>query len=144
MFSKQILGLWALQSWQLTTASGKVIHPYGENPRGLIHYSGDGFMSVTLEASDRKASGHPALTNLTPDESKNMYENFCSYCGAFEVIDGEVHHHIKHMSFKDWEGKTVVRKVTFDDDNLILSHDIDYQGEKVDSVLIWKKTSVSL
>ena len=118
MLTDKILGPWSLQSWTLTRVNGEVVHPYGEHPQGLIHYSNDGFMSVSLEAANRKPSGHPALSNLTPDESKAMYDNYAAYCGRFELIDDEVHHHIKHMSFKDWEGKTVVRKVSLKDDKI--------------------------
>ena len=98
-------------------------------------------MSVSLAAKDRKPVSKNSSFDLSAEELRQLYEKFASYCGRYELIDNKVYHHIKMMSFVDWENKTQVREVAYDSEYLTLTHDIEFQGHVVDSTLVWEKTN---
>lgn len=136
---EKILGLWSLYSWQIQMPKGDVINPYGDKPKGFLYYAADGFMSVSLAQGHREPLGRNPFLDMTAEEYKAMFEHYASYCGSYEIINDEVHHHIKMMSLVDWENTIKVRKFSFKDELLILSHELLYQDETVDSVLVWKR-----
>ena len=46
-----LVGTWRLASFELSSADGKVHHPFGEDVAGHIIYGEDGYMSVTMSAA---------------------------------------------------------------------------------------------
>lgn len=46
-----LAGAWGLESATTTTADGRVAHPFGTRPDGLLLYTTDGWMSATITSS---------------------------------------------------------------------------------------------
>ncbi|MBT7081288.1 MAG: hypothetical protein HN929_07470, partial [Chloroflexi bacterium] len=53
MSDKRFLGTWKLVSFEVRSIGDNVYYPWGENPAGYIMYNEDGYMSVSMMASDR-------------------------------------------------------------------------------------------
>jgi Lipocalin-like domain len=98
---EKLAGAWRLVEW---TASGPigVRHPQGADARGLIVYSSDGFMAAHLAAADGSSGS-------------------LSYCGSWELGEGEVVHHVELSSAPSFVGTDLVRSVSWEGDDLVLT-----------------------
>lgn len=45
---ERLQGCWLLRAYELQQADGRVVHPMGEQPEGLLFYSPGGYMSVLI------------------------------------------------------------------------------------------------
>lgn len=63
----RLVGGWRLTGYEVT-ADGKTEHPLGENPRGAILYTPDGYMSAQLAGPGpiRMTTGRTPTTSPTP------------------------------------------------------------------------------
>ncbi|MEO9017725.1 MAG: lipocalin-like domain-containing protein, partial [Mycobacterium sp.] len=83
-----LLGGWELSSFHSRDAdTGAVSHPLGVAPRGLILYTGDGYMSAQLTTG---TGAQPASDTNSPD-----YQ-YIAYGGRFHVDEdtATVHHDV--------------------------------------------------
>lgn len=55
--TNNVVGTWKLAWWEARTSIGEVSHPYGLKPKGLLIYTEDGHMSVTIMRSNRPHLG---------------------------------------------------------------------------------------
>jgi hypothetical protein len=120
-----LLGTWQLVSFQAVDVDGTVAKPYGDNPLGYLVYTADGRVFVQVAARERLElfgrSAHQGSVLL--DTAKpNTPLGAGSYCGTFEVRDGQAIHHIEfHLLLPSWSGLVEARSVALDGNRLILS-----------------------
>jgi hypothetical protein len=120
-------GTWRLVGRRVTHADGKVTNPVGENPRGFIMYSPDGYMAVEFFMSMKGADG-------------KMAERFLAYAGPYELQGDTMLHHLEVSAQPENIGKTYERKVSFENGDLLLSTSPDPQagpGSRGD--MIWRR-----
>lgn len=94
MNAEAFIGIWRLVSCE-ATAGGQTTFPLGREPRGSLLYTAEGRMSVTLSKADRLPFASGDLMGGTPDEKVAAFDSCLSYCGAFEVRDGQVIHRLE-------------------------------------------------
>jgi len=107
----RLVGGWRLTGYEVT-ADGKTDHPLGENPRGAILYTPDGYMSAQL------AGPGPYKDDDRPDAY------YIAYSGPFDVDETSetVNHHVQVSVIPSWLGTTQHRRARFDGpDKLTLS-----------------------
>ena len=75
----EIFGSWSLERFDIVSPEG-VEKPWGENVSGLLIYSKDGHMSVSINR---------ALNKSEPNEAKAIFDSILFYSGTFQ-IDGNV------------------------------------------------------
>jgi hypothetical protein len=120
-----LIGTWRLISWQDVDGAT----PLGDSPRGYLVYTPDGHVFVQMAARKRpKLFGPstsprrgPVLLETTP---ANTALGFVSYCGTFEVRDGEVLHHMEFAISPSNDGRVEHRSVVLNGDRLILGRDL--------------------
>jgi hypothetical protein len=102
--------------WRLTgfaeTAGDQTKHPLGDDPRGTILYTPDGYMSAQL------AGPEP----YDDDDQPDAY--YIAYSGPYDVDETNqtVSHHVQVSVIPSWLGTTQLRHVHFQGpDRLILS-----------------------
>ncbi|MFF8919207.1 lipocalin-like domain-containing protein [Streptomyces sp. NPDC015032] len=119
---KKLLGAWQLVSYAARSTDGKVIHPLGPTPYGLIVYTPQGYMSAQLGRGDRPPLRSARLEDASTDELAHAAADYVAYGGPFEVVDPTtVEHHVTTSLFPNWIGRPQVRKVSFDGSLLKLS-----------------------
>jgi len=124
-------GTWRLVGRRVTHADGTVTYPTGDNPRGFIMYSPDGYMAVEFFMPMKGPDGKVA-------------ERFLAYAGPYELQGDIMLHHMQVSAQPDNIGKTFERQVSFENGDLLLSTSPDLQaGPGSKGSMIWRKVSAT-
>jgi len=122
-------GTWRLIGRRVTAADGKVTYPTGDNPRGFIMYSPDGYMAVEFFMPMKGSDG-------------KMAERFLAYAGPYELQGDTMLHHLQVSAQAENIGKTFERKVSFENGDLLLSTSPDPQaGPGSMGSMIWRRVT---
>ncbi len=143
-----MIGSWELVRFESQdTTTGSVRQPLGPQPRGLILYTADGFMSAQLapgssdaEIDDSVAAG-PLARGTTPLAEPGGY---IAYTGPFHVDEQAaiVHHRVRMATMPDLLAAPQLREVRVDGDLLTLSAtSTDAAGTTTRSTLTWRRAT---
>jgi hypothetical protein len=120
---ERVLGAWELASFTALDAdTGRVRHPLGTAPRGLILYTGDGHMSAQLADSDMGG--------------------YVAYGGSFDVNEetSTLHHDVTMSMMPELLAQPQFRQASVEGDLLTLSATItDNAGATTHSSLVWRR-----
>lgn len=137
---ERFVGTWKLLSLELRSEDGGISYPLGNDAKGIIIYSADGYMSVILSGADRARFAVDDSLGGTEKEKADAYSTYFSYCGPYEVRGNVVIHHIELSSFPNWSGTDKERFFKFDDNKLILSASPYLVGGKEQTpYVIWER-----
>ncbi|WP_326538064.1 lipocalin-like domain-containing protein [Pseudorhodoferax sp.] len=119
-----LAGSWRLQRWEIAYGDGRApTLPYGEQPAGLIVYSGDGFMSACIGRSARPPLSSESVRSAPPAERLAAFESYFQYAGPYrlQTVDGrlQVVHEVEHALNPNFVGTQQVRNVDFDADGVL-------------------------
>ena len=139
--NNELIGLWKLQTWTLTDANNKVIHPFGSDALGVLIYTEGGYMSVHVMKKKYQLNQSGSALEATPQEAQQILQSYFSYCGKYSIDHKRqiVQHDIELMTTPNRIGTTVERHYQLKDSMLILSHKQPHKGEEKDSQLIWHR-----
>jgi hypothetical protein len=120
-----VLGAWELVSFVATNAAtGEDRHPLGSQPRGLILYTADGYMSAQLASSDM--------------------DSYVAYGGPFFVDEqtSTLHHDVSMSMMPELLAQPQFRQASVDGDFLTLSATTtDGAGATTHSSLVWRRAT---
>ena len=140
----RLIGAWKLVSYQEIPVDGsEPFEPLGHEPKGIIMYTPDGYMSAQLSKPDRPNFASGDWFAGTPEEYREEGTSYIAYSGPFHV-DKETQtltHSMFVSLFPDWTGQTQPRRVKVDGDILHLGTvaPIQSSGQTVNSVLTWRR-----
>ena len=120
---KSLHGSWILENFEIEKPDGSK-KPWGESMSGLLIYSPDGYMSVSINCkTDSK-------------EPNDVLNSVLFYSGTYHVLENTIKHQVKNATNLDRIGKELIRFYKFDSDLLHL-----YTPKQSFGVahLIWKK-----
>lgn len=143
---QQLIGAWKLVSYVEQPLDGSApVYPFSENPRGIIMYTPDGFMSAQLCHPDREPFASGDWFNGAPEEYEAEASTYVAYTGPFSVDEEKqtLTHSMFISLFPNWIGQTQPRVVSIDGDflNLSTASPIQSAGKTVNSRLRWKRAS---
>tara|TARA_Y100000590_G_C15718839_1_gene1012823 strand:+ start:829 stop:1254 length:426 start_codon:yes stop_codon:yes gene_type:complete len=121
MANNNIIGTWRLVSYFYIDKNGETGYPLGPNPKGYITYTEDGYMSVSMSASDRPNRSTDDLLDGTDEEKIAEAATYISYCGKYDLYDDRVVHKIEVALFPNRVGTSQTRYYKFEDDKVILT-----------------------
>lgn len=124
----KILGTWVLESFTIETAQ-KETKSWGQNCHGLLIYSPDGYMSVSINKDVERKSDVDA---------QNIYDSILFYSGTFIVEGDTIQHQVTQASNPARIGREMLRFVTFESNILVLTTPQESFGR---AILKWKKTT---
>ncbi|MNI59704.1 hypothetical protein D3C87_625720 [compost metagenome] len=141
---KQIIGTWSLvELIEIPVSGGAIIHPMGKNPKGLIIYNSEGYMSAQIMERNRKKNHQEPGKNASPEEYTQEGCTYLAYSGRFKTDDKKqmVSHMIYVSLFSDWVGQMLNRIVLFKDEFLHLESEKPFTSNSrlVTHKLIWKR-----
>ena len=116
---KDLIGIWRLIRFEMTSSDGETSRPFGETPDGRLVYSAGGIMSAHLGRGDRPAFRQMGETNEA--RALGAMRTHFSYSGRYRVEDDQVFHDVDMSISPDWVGETKVRRISFDGADLVLT-----------------------
>jgi hypothetical protein len=135
-----LLGTWKLKSCVVTTAAGRRLTPYGQNPTGYLSYSADGRMHAIGAASGRIV---PAAPTPPDHERVALHDTMFAYAGTYSVEAGKVIHHVDISWNEAWTGTDQIRLFELNGNTLTLTtHATDPASDTAAHyALVWEKVT---
>lgn len=133
---EQVIGTWALQSYQTADKEGNIVYPLGKDATGFIMYNPDGYMSAQLMQQGRPAYQSKDLHTGTQEEMATAAQGYLAYSGRYEIDEEkkELTHHMEVSMNPTWLGQSQPRLAQLDGDIITIKN-----GLKPDDKLIWKR-----
>lgn len=124
MRTQELVGVWRLESFHDIDSAGTLHEgPLGSEPQGLLFYSADGHVCVTMM---RTGDAHPE------------HSNYMSYAGTWRCEGDRVVHTIDVAPEPGWLGTEQSRDVELGVDELVL-HGTSLVGRPQRRVLHWRR-----
>jgi hypothetical protein len=124
--SKNYEGSWRLESFTIEDPTGNV-RPWGKNTHGLLIYSPDGFMSVSINRDNERKTGNDA---------KDLFDSILFYSGTYSDDGVVIRHKVTNASNPDRIGRDMIRYATLEGDLLTLKSPVESFGQ---ATLIWRR-----
>ena len=143
---EQLLGAWILVSYvERPVEGGADLHPMGREPRGIILYTHDGYMSAQLMAPGRPEFASGDWSTGSDEEFRAESSGYIAYSGPFHVDEerGALTHTMSVSLYPNWIGQTQPRVVHLDGDMLHLStaSPIRSGGRLVHAHVTWRRSA---
>ena len=142
MISEQdLIGTWQLESWAIGYSnSDELTYPYGEEPQGLLLYSSDGWMSVSIGLPGREAfPGDTPYRKLPEATRAEAFTSYFHYAGRYVVKDGDVTHYVTQSLNPNMPGSEQLRHAELDGHTLVLSGKDEFGGTTRFHSLVWHR-----
>jgi hypothetical protein len=138
-----LIGAWALQSYEARSVDGSdVIYPLGVDPRGIIMYTPDGYMSAQLMRSGRPRFSGDDMQLAPEHELAAAASGYLTYAGPYNVVrDGLIAHHVEVSLLPNWIGGTQYRAARLSGSVLELSppEPLLIDGQHRNLRLVWHR-----
>jgi hypothetical protein len=127
-------------SCETRTDDGSIDYPLGPDAVGLLIYTDDGHMSVSIARSRRPHFAAGDLLGGTGDEKARAVGSYVSYCGRYERRDESVVHQVEMSLFPNWTGRDQERRVKLDGNRLTLeAPPFTIKGREQRACLVWER-----
>lgn len=106
---ERLIGAWTLVSYQEIPVDGsESFEPLGPDPRGIIMYTPDGYMSAQLSRPDRPPFASGDWFVGTDEDYRREASTYIAYTGPFHVDEesGELTHTMFISLFPNWVGQS--------------------------------------
>ncbi|WP_446743308.1 lipocalin-like domain-containing protein [Silvibacterium acidisoli] len=143
------IGTWRLLDYSFLHDDGRVEKPWGDDVRGYIVYTAQGYMSANLSPAIHWTARRARLAaklSMNPGEERlrerNRRRDYIAYSGSFSVEDEKVIHHVEVSLYPNWVGRPEVRFYSFEENNLTLRTGPIRSGRHtVVAQLVWERVS---
>lgn len=146
MISKeQLCGTWDLESWTIGYSDrDDFTYPYGEDPQGLLLYTGDGWMSASICRSGRAGLPAEASFRKLPEADRAAaFSSYFHYAGRYRVVDGDVIHDVAQSLNPNMAGTAQLRHAELDGQTLVLSGKDEVGGATRFHSLVWHRLAAA-
>lgn len=124
-------------------SDGRISHPYGEEPGGMLVYDGRGSFSGQIMARGRPSFGTGNLLKGSDGEVRAAFEGYVAYYGSYMVDEADevMVHQVEGSFFPNWIGEQQVRKFQFSDDGRLELRTLPIKGSRAELtvVLLWQR-----
>lgn len=136
-----LLGAWQLESWSIGhEGRDEVSFPFGEDPVGLLLYTADDWMSVSVSRRDRAALPQDQpFRKIDSQRLAGAFKAYFHYAGRFRVSGDDVTHYVTQSLNPNFVGSEQLRHVELDGHTLVLSGRDEVDGRARFHHLIWHK-----
>lgn len=116
---QKIEGIWKLVSFLEQRPDGEWEHAMDDQAQGYISYWPNGRMQVLLGGGSR-----PRLrgewSQVPPEQKAECLDKLVAYSGSYTVEADRVLHHVDICWIPNWQGRDLVRLVSFPQANQLL------------------------
>jgi hypothetical protein len=130
----KLIGSWQLLSFSSISVDGAISYPLGNDAKGALIYSVDGFVAVNIMRKDR-----PSL--IQPSGLRYLDLPYLSYTGTFIVDEKRpsVTHLVEISIYPEWIGQKQFRLIKWNAEELELSSDGVVGPDRTQFKLLWRK-----
>lgn len=121
-----LVGVYKLERFEIEETASKVKY-WGINSTGLLIYTTDGYMSVSINRD---------VENKSSNEAQNYFDSILFYSGTFTVDKDIIKHQVANASNPTRIGKELVRYAKLDGNVLTLTSPKESFGT---AILTWRK-----
>ncbi|GGF69642.1 lipocalin-like domain-containing protein [Alteromonas lipolytica] len=134
---EQLIGTWCLLKYTLQNDDGTDYFPLGEDCRGFLIYTADGYVSAQLMASGRPVYQSGDLHEGTPEEMAAAAEGYIAYAGKYSVdeVNTMVRHQMDVSMNPTWQDQIQERYLEIDGNKVTIRAPVN------SGVLTWEKVS---
>jgi len=142
---KDLVGTWQLESWTIGYQDrDEFTNPYGDEPRGLLIYSEDGWMSASIARRERPPLPEDISYRKLPDALKAAaFSSYFHYAGRYRVVDGDVVHYVTQSLNPNFPGTEQLRHAELDGHTLVLSGKDQVNGVARFHSLVWHRAGAT-
>lgn len=136
-----IIGHWRLVSYLEQGADGQWVPALDALARGSISYWPTGHMQVVMGASTRpRLSG--AWADVPAAQKARCLDDMVAYAGTYTVEPDRVLHHVDICWIPNWEGRDLVRLMTFPEPGQLLLATLPDTGQRPRPAqrVLWERT----
>ena len=143
MSTNAFVGAWRLLSFEARTSGGEVSYPLGRDAEGLLLYSQEGYVAISVMRGDRANFKSASIWEAASSEEKlAAFDSYSSYCGRYEVKQNKVIHHVELSLFPNWSGVGQERYFEFAGDRLTLrTPPAMVGGVEQTAIAIWQRVN---
>ena len=128
-----LIGVWTLEATYLIDGEDNQTPALGDNPKGRIMYTADGYMAAMTGFGDRQM---PAEDARVADKAA-AFDSFMTYSGRWTVSGNVVTHVIDHATDPNWVGSSRERTIDHQGDRMVFS---GLSGDGVtQAIIIWQR-----
>jgi hypothetical protein len=144
----RLIGAWKLVSYvEKPTDGSAAFYPMGKEPKGIIMYTPDGYMSAQLQKPGRRTFASGDWFEGSDEEVREEAAGYIAYSGPFHTDEAtqSLTHSMFVSLFPNWIGQTQPRTVKIEGDLLHLSSakPIRSGGKETMSYLVWKRAETT-
>jgi hypothetical protein len=137
-----IIGAWILESYESLDLNGSHVgYPLGPDARGIIMYTGNGYMSAQIMRSDRPQFHIGDLSAGNSEELAAAASGYLAYTGPYTVSKDVISHHVEVSLLPNWIGGTQYRAAKIGDNHLQLgpTEPTLIDGQPHNARLVWRR-----
>jgi hypothetical protein len=137
-----VVGAWRLVAFEVRHPGGRVVYPFGENPKGFVVLTESGWFTVQLMSPDRPQIASGDQLTGTPEETIANYQGYSAYYGRYDVDLKEqcVNLHVEGSLFPNWEGGTNKRFFRIEGNRIrFTTPPTTWGGEGIVGLLEWER-----
>ena len=136
-----IVGTWRLVSYEDKPPSGPSLHPFGEDPQGLLMYDASGHMSIQIMKVPHPKVASGDDSRVTPEEKQALYDAYVAYFGTYTVDAdrGVVIHHVEADLADVYVGNDEERPFALRGDTLIIAPRWTLDGEEWHGIRVFER-----
>jgi hypothetical protein len=137
---EQLLGAWNLISIDYVRADGSRSSTFGDNPKGIAFFDGNGHYIISVMRSDRPKYAVNDRFQGTADENRATVQGTITYFGTYTVSEADrtISIHVVSSSFPNWNGADQKRIFTITGEELKLTNPIASTGGGTTEV-VWRR-----
>ena len=142
MLVEDIVGAWRLDRFFSESPDRRRRYPYGEDAKGLLLYSADGWVSAVLHRGDRAGFASESMEragHASEADKVRAFDGYTSYAGRYSVDGDVVRHEVAHALVPTLVGQTLERQVRLHDGALSLSYEVGGRTQTYVYVLHWSR-----
>jgi Lipocalin-like domain len=139
---QELIGTWSLISVDNKYPDSSRVHPYGDNPQGMLIFDSKGNYAIQILKAVRPKVASGDKNTCTPEENAALVQGSNSHFGKY-LVDGTtktILFKIEHASFPNWEGTTQKRSYTFTGNEIkyVVTHTTQ-GGQSVVAEVAWRR-----
>ncbi|MGY3211944.1 lipocalin-like domain-containing protein [Mucilaginibacter sp. HD30] len=137
-----LIGTWTLVSVDNIYPDSSRVHPYGENPKGLLVFDDRSNYAIQIYKAVRPKVASGDKNICTPEESKALIQGSNAHFGTYTVDEAKhtITFKVDHASFPNWEGIDQERTYTYTGNQIsyVVTHTTQ-GGKAVIAEVVWRK-----
>ena len=136
-----LVGTWRLVSYEDKPPTGPSIHPFGQEPKGVLMYDDSGHMSIQIMKMPHPKVASGDDSHVTPAEKQDLYDAYVAYFGRYSVDaeKGVVIHHVEGDLADVYIGNDEERPFVLRGDTLIIAPHWKVGGQEWHGVRVFER-----